>query len=61
MNRKQKFIKNIKDNAVDYYLVVLLAIAIPVVLGFMTNWVSGLLVSFIIQVVIGVFYIRGAR
>lgn len=58
MNRKQKFIKNIKDNAVDYYVVVLLALAIPTVIGYMTDWQSGLLTSLVIQVVIGVFYIR---
>lgn len=58
MNRKQKFTKNIRENAVDYYVVVLLALAIPLVIGNKFGLWVGLLTSFVIQVVIGVFYIR---
>lgn len=61
MNRIKKLVQNIKDNAVDYYTALILVIAIPAVIATMFGWQIGLLVSFIIQVILGVFSLRGSK
>ncbi len=59
MNAIKKFIKNIKDNFAEYYTLLILAVAIPVTVGIIVGYQWGLLLSFVIQGLVGIFYIRG--
>lgn len=61
MNLLEKFIKNIKDNGVDYYTLTVVALILPTIIGSMTEFKWGLLLSFSIQAAIGILYIAKAQ
>jgi len=61
VNAIQKFIKNIKDNFAEYYTLLIIAVAIPVAIASLTSVVWGILLSFVLQALVGIFYIRGKQ
>jgi len=61
VNSLKKFIKNIKDNFAEYYTLLMIAVATPLAVGLLFGFVWGLLLSFVLQALIGVFYIRGSK
>ena len=61
MNAIQKFIKNIKDNFAEYYTLLIIAVAVPVAVGLLTSFEWGLLLSFVLQALVGIFYIKGKQ
>ena len=50
---------NLSKNAAEYYTLLVLIVAIPFCVGVVTELKWGLLLSFVVQGVIGVLYIRG--
>lgn len=61
MNSLKKFIKNVKDNFAEYYTLFIIAVAVPVAVGSLAGLQWGLLLSFVLQALIGIFYIRGKQ
>ena len=57
---KSKIDKVIEDFA-EYYTLIVLVIALPVVVSLITSIEWGLLLSFTIQAVIGIFYLKGGN
>lgn len=61
MNAIKKFIKNIKDNFAEYYTLFMIAVAVPFAVGLLVGYQWGLLLSFVLQGLVGIFYIRGKQ
>lgn len=61
MNAIKKFIKNIKDNFAEYYTLFMIAVAVPVAVGLLVGYQWALLLSFVLQGLVGIFYIRGKQ
>lgn len=57
----ENLLASIKSNLSEVYTGLVLVIFIPLVVGFLTTVFWGLLLSFIIQAVIGVLYIRNSK
>lgn len=57
---KSKIDKVIEDFA-EYYTLIVLVIALPVVVSLITSIEWGLLLSFTIQALIGIFYLKGGN
>lgn len=54
-----KVFYGIKTNLAELYTMLVLFVAFPAVVGFITHVEWGLLLSFMLQAVVGVLYIRG--
>lgn len=57
---KSKIDKVIEDFA-EYYTLIVLVIALPAVVSLITSIEWGLLLSFTIQALIGIFYLKGGN
>lgn len=57
---KSKIDRAIEDFA-EYYTLIVLVVALPMVVGVMTSVEWGLLLSFTIQALIGIFYLKGGN
>lgn len=57
---KSKIDRVIEDFA-EYYTLIVLVVALPMVVGVMTTVEWGLLLSFTIQALIGIFYLKGGN
>lgn len=51
----------IKDNFAELWTIIVLVIAIPTVVSLVFIWWAGLLLSLVIQALIGIYYIRGSN
>lgn len=58
---KKNLFTSIKNNISEIYTGIVLIIFIPIVVGLMTNVLIGLLLSFAIQSIIGILYIRKSK
>lgn len=57
---KNKIDRAIEDFA-EYYTLLVIVVALPVVVGLITSALWGLLLSFLAQAVIGVLYLKGGN
>lgn len=57
---KSKIDRVIEDFA-EYYTLIVLVVALPMVVGVMTSIEWGLLLSFTTQALIGIFYLKGGN
>lgn len=58
---KKNLFKSLKDNISEIYTGLVLIVFIPVIIGFITNLYFGLLLSFLVQSVIGILIIRKSK
>jgi uncharacterized integral membrane protein len=57
---KRKIDRAIEEFA-EYYTLLVIVVALPVVLGFITSALWGLLLSFLAQAIIGILYLKGGN
>jgi len=57
---KRKIDRAIEEFA-EYYTLLVIVVALPVVVGFITSALWGLLLSFLAQAIIGVLYLKGGN
>lgn len=60
MNPIKRLTKHLKQNIAEYYTLLIIAVAIPSAVGAIVGQEWGILLSFVLQGVIGVLYIKGS-
>jgi hypothetical protein len=55
----QKITKHISDNLAEYYVLLVIVVAVPLSVSLLTSVKWGLFLSFLLQAFIGVLYIKG--
>lgn len=56
-----KVFRGVLDNLAEYYTMLVLFVALPAVVAHLTAVSWGLLLSFMIQAIVGILYIRGRK
>ena len=59
-NKFKKFKNNIQDNLLEYYLILLIVIGLPVAVYFITSLEWAFITFITVQILIGVFALRSS-
>jgi hypothetical protein len=57
----QKFTNNVKENFADYYTLVVIVVILPTIVGYITDVKWGFLLSFVIQAILGILYVKASN
>lgn len=61
MNTLNKLTKNIRDNIAEYYTLLVIVLAVPAAASLVIGYELALILSFVLQALIGVLYIKGSN
>jgi hypothetical protein len=55
----KRVLRDIGNNFAELYTLFVMVVAIPTVVGFMTEFIFGVFLSLLLQALIGVLYVKG--